>query len=393
MDSQAAASTEVQKKFRWEKSTLIIFANTMLGVLGLSVMTPAFPKMMAALDISPQQVGLLITVYSLPAFLLLLVMGVLADRYGRKRVIFPSLLLFGLTGAACAFTRDFNLLLALRFLQGLGAAPLIPFAVVILCDIYSENERKVAISYNASFISMSYAIFPSVGGILALAGWYFPFLTCLAAIPLGLAFLSLRNPEPRSSMGFKEYLGDVWSSLKNTQALGLFFVTTVTGIVLFGIIFNYLNILMGTFFGASSFVIGVFLSCAFLAASLTSSQLKRMSYRSENYFIKVSFFMYTLALASVPFMPGLWWLVISVVLFGVGHGFGVPGRHAMIGKLAPMKNRAAFMAVSEVFMQFGVALGPILMGAVFGAFGISAVFFAGAGLALFTFFLMLVIKE
>ena len=65
---------------------------------------------------------MLIVAFTLPGALFTPVMGVLGDRVGRKKVLVPSLVLFGLAGAACGLARDFETLVALRFLQGAGSS-------------------------------------------------------------------------------------------------------------------------------------------------------------------------------------------------------------------------------------------------------------------------------
>ena len=94
-----------------------------MAVLGTSSITPAFPEIRDALGISSGQVGLLITVFTLPGILLTPVAGVLSDRYGRRKVLVPSLFLFGIASVACALATDFGLLLVLRTLQGVGRQP------------------------------------------------------------------------------------------------------------------------------------------------------------------------------------------------------------------------------------------------------------------------------
>src|SRR3712207_7363843 len=69
-------------------------------------------------------------------------LGVLSDRYGRKKILVPALILFGLAGGACAFARSFELLLALRFFQGMGAAALGTLNVTVIGDIYEGRERS-----------------------------------------------------------------------------------------------------------------------------------------------------------------------------------------------------------------------------------------------------------
>jgi MFS family permease len=86
---------------------------------------------------------------------------------GRKKIIVPSLLLFGIAGTACAFARDFNLLLLLRLLQGIGAASLLSLSVTLIGDLYAGDRRANAMGYNASVTSIGTAIYPTVGGALA----------------------------------------------------------------------------------------------------------------------------------------------------------------------------------------------------------------------------------
>jgi MFS transporter, ACDE family, multidrug resistance protein len=109
----------------WKDHNLhVIWGVTLMAVLGSPSVSPAFLKVAAELGVSPGQVGLLITVFTLPGVFLTPVAGVLSDKFGRKTVLIPSLLLFGVAGGACALARDFELLLGLRVLQGVGAATL-----------------------------------------------------------------------------------------------------------------------------------------------------------------------------------------------------------------------------------------------------------------------------
>src|SRR5680860_192514 len=86
----------------------VIFSVTLMAVMSVSSITPAFPKIIHEFAISGIEVGLLITPF----------LGVLADRWGRKKILVPSLLLFAVAGAFCALAPTFNILLALRVVQG-----------------------------------------------------------------------------------------------------------------------------------------------------------------------------------------------------------------------------------------------------------------------------------
>jgi ACDE family multidrug resistance protein len=113
-----------ERSLYFDPNLQIVFFITLIVVMGVSSISPALPEIQAAFGIPKAAVGLLIVVFTLPGVLFAPLFGVLADRYGRKTVLVPSLLLFGIAGSACSLVRDVDLLLALRFLQGIGAASL-----------------------------------------------------------------------------------------------------------------------------------------------------------------------------------------------------------------------------------------------------------------------------
>ncbi|MDZ7723812.1 MAG: MFS transporter [candidate division KSB1 bacterium] len=84
----------------------IVFSVTLIAIMGVSSITPAFPLITRELGISAEQIGLLITAFTLPGVVLTLLLGVLADHIGRKRILIPALFLFALSGAACGLIRE-----------------------------------------------------------------------------------------------------------------------------------------------------------------------------------------------------------------------------------------------------------------------------------------------
>jgi len=126
------------------------------------------------------------------------------------------LLLFGIAGGACSLARDFNTLLAFRFLQGIGAASLGSLTITIIGDLYSERYRAKAMGYNASICSIGTAIAPIIGGALAALAWFVPFAISVIAVPVGIiALFSLKNPEPKKHQDFKQHLSNVYLGIKN----------------------------------------------------------------------------------------------------------------------------------------------------------------------------------
>jgi ACDE family multidrug resistance protein len=374
-----------------DRNLHVLWGVTLMAVLGTSSITPAFPTIVRELGVSSGQVGLLITVFTLPGIVMTPLLGVLSDRYGRKKILVPALLLFGIAGGACAFARDFNVLLALRFFQGMGAAALGTLNVTVIGDIYDGRERSSALGYNSSVLSAGTASYPAIGGLLATFGWFYPFALPLAAIPIAIVVLfSLHNPEPRNDDRLRDYFGSVWENLHDREVFGLIGASLLTFIVLFGPQISYLPILMNARFDAPSYVIGAVLSSASVTTALTSTQLGRLTRRfSEKGLLKVAFVLYAIALIVVAFTPSLPLLVLPAVLFGVAQGINLPNVFSLLNAHAPTENRGAFMATNGMSLRAGQTIGPLFMASAAGTLGLTGAYLTAAGLALFAFLLVL----
>ncbi|NMA01754.1 MAG: MFS transporter [Clostridia bacterium] len=355
-----------------------------MAVLGVSSITPAFPKIAQVMNISQETVGLLITVFTLPGVILTPVFGILADRFGRKRILVPSLILFGIAGGAGAFTSDFNTLLNLRFIQGIGAAALGSLNSTLIGDIYSGKERIEAMGYNASVLSVGTATYPALGGALAMFGWNFPFILPVLAIPVSFIVLfKLNNPEPEVSENLLEYLANAVKSINNKQVYLLFTAGITTFLLLYGAYLSFFPFIIEGTFGATSLVTGLVMFSMSITNALTASQLKRLSERfSVKTLLKVAFLFLALALFLVPFVNNLWMLLIPALIFGIGQGMNNPSNQTILAGIAPIEYRAAFMSINGMVLRIGQTLGPLFMGLMFTIGGINLVFFMGAFLAL-----------
>lgn len=379
---------EPRKPVFQELNFQIICTISLIAVLGVSSVTPAFPLLAKTLEIEPKNMGLLITVFTLPAIILGPVIGVLADRLGRKKILVPSLLVFGIAGTACGFVRDFNLLLWLRLLQGIGAASLLSLSVTLIGDLYTGARRTEAMGLNASVSSIGTASYPTIGGALASLAWYYPFMLPIVAIPIGfLVLFGLKNTEPKGDRNLKEYLINAGNILQNRRLFGLFIASAANFVLLYGAYVTYLPQLINDVFKAPPTTIGILISSVSVAIIITSSQLGKLARRYQaTTLIRSSFILYALALSIVPFMPSIWFLLIPTTIFGIGLGVGFPSIQTLLADLAPREYLATILSVNGTFFGIGQTLGPLLMGIAFGFGGINGVFYAGVSFAILIFF-------
>jgi len=365
----------------------IIFLVTLLAVGGVSSIAPALPLMVRELHVRPGQIGLLITVFTLPGMVLTPVTGILADRYGRKAILAPSLFLFGIAGFLCTFTRTFEMLLLLRFIQGLGAASLGAMNVTLIGDIFSGNQRAAAMGYNSGVLSIGTASYPAIGGFLALAGWHYPFILPLLAIPVGLMVLfRLKNPEPEAPQSMKQYLLNTWKNINRPKVWALFVINILVFFIIYGTILTYFPIHLEKKFGVNTLIIGLVISSmsvtTAIAASLTGYLTRKYSVRN---LLLVSYSVYLLAMCLIPFIDRLPLIFPVILVAGFCHGIAMPNVQTLLVGMAPMTERAAFMSLNSMVLRTGQTLGPLFMGFIYAVANTEATFFAAAGVSLIMF--------
>ncbi|MFH1050369.1 MAG: MFS transporter [bacterium] len=371
------------------RTLLIIYSITLISIMGVASLTPAFPGIARALHITPKEVGLLITAFTLPGIFLTPVLGILADRYGRKRILVPSLFLFAIAGTACFFIHNFEWMVVLRFIQGSGAAALGSINVTLIGDIFKGNDRPTAMGYNASVLSVGTASYPIIGGALATIGWYYPFLLPSLAVLVGmLVVYALHNPEPKNEQTLKDYFKTTLATLHNKNIYGLFLLSLLTFVILYGPYLTYLPFLIEETFSQPPYIIGIIMSFASFASLSISSQIGRLTRRfSEKKLIVTSCFLYFFSMVSIPFVTEVWQLIFPAILFGFAQGTNLPSLQSLLAGLAPMNQRAAIMSVNGMIFRLGQTLGPLIIVPVYAIWGLAGAYDLGGIVAVMMLFI------
>ncbi len=362
---------------------LIVFGITLMVVMGVSSIMPVLPLIAKEMQVPQESVSLILTAFTLPGIFLAPVAGVLADRYGRKKVLIPALLVFGLAGAACSLADNLHTLIALRFLQGMGAAPLGVLYTTLIGDLYSGSDRIRIMGYTAGVLGMGTAAFPALGGLLGELGWHCPFVLPALALPLCYAVLRhLHLPEHHTSQGFREYARATFGIISSTQAKSIFLVTLFTFCILYGPMITFFPMLADSRFSMPPSAIGGLYASSSLATALASSQLGKLNaWFSERTLLCFGHALYLVAMLLMPFIPEYWWLLLPVCTFGMAQGLNFPNLTTLLTGLAPQEQRAAVMAINGMVLRLAQTIAPLAFTPLFWLGGFSGVYAGGAALA------------
>ena len=359
----------IQRPLFFNKNLQIIFCVTMISVMEVSCIAPALPKIAEALSITADRVNLLIVVFTMPGIVLSPFFGIAADRFGRKNVLVPALLLFGICGTAAGFSKNFSIILILRFFQGMGAASLGSLNQTIIGDLYPGKERIAAMGYNSSILSTGTMLYPSIGGAIALLGWHYPFFLAAIAFPVSLlVILALDYTEPVKNGKMGEYLKESFKLIKKRHMLSLYIGTLAAFILLYGILLAFFPYYIKNHFHATTFVIGLAMSTSSIGSIIGS--FKRL--------LVMAFFTYPAALGAAYFKPSSRLFIIPVFIYGFSNGILIPNIQTQISIHAPAEYRGAFMSVNSSVLRLGQTVGPLLSGIIITRMGEGYVFIFGA---------------
>lgn len=148
-----------------------------LGALATNIILPVFPRIGAELAVSSPELGLLLSSFFVAFALGQLVVGPLADRFGRKPLVWGGLVVFAAGSIVCALADTLPLLVLGRVIQALGACAASVLSRAIARDLFEGEAlgRALALTMIAGAVAPGFS--PLLGSILAgLFGWRIIFI-------------------------------------------------------------------------------------------------------------------------------------------------------------------------------------------------------------------------
>lgn len=361
-------SNEVYDK-RW--AIVSMASIPLIMTLGNSMLIPVLPIMEQELDISKLQSSYIISVYSIVAIFLIPIAGFLSDRYGRKKVIIPSLVIAGIGAlvagwASWKINDPFLYIIIGRILQGVGASGTAPIVLPLVGDLF-QKDKDISSTLGIIETSNTFGkvLSPILGAVLAGMIWFLPFFAipifCLLSVIL-IIFLVKKPKDEKKGPSFKEFKQNTKEVFQQHKRwlLSIFVIGAILMFILFGILF-YLSSILEEVYDFKGIKKGLYLAVP-LAALCLASFITGKKIKDNIILMKwITFGGIVVAggaVVAVRFSEQFIYLIIVFLICGVGIGAVLPCMDALITESIKKDVRGTITAVYSSARFVGVAGGP-----------------------------------
>jgi EmrB/QacA subfamily drug resistance transporter len=399
-----------------------VCAGACMLLVDVTIVNVALPDMARELHTTFSDLQWVIDLYALVLGALVLTVGAVADRLGRRKVYLAGLVLFAASSLTCGLAPNVGVLIAARGVQGVGAAAMFATTMALISNTYSGRERGMAFGIWGAVNGAASALGPIIGGLLTASfGWRWIFLVNLPISVLAVA-LTLRvvteskDPDPkrvdltgmvtftvaagaltyaliRGAWGSAETLALIAVTVVAVAAfivaerrsaapmldLGLLRNPTFTAMLLAGALLSaaawagmtYQSLWFQSVLGLSAIQAGlVVLPCA-ASAFLVSGQVGRFLHRTSPRWMVGSGLLVIAAgaLAQAIVRQDSSWppLIPGLVLVGVGAGLAMASLTSTAMAAVPWQRAGMAGGALSAFRQLGYAFGIAVLGEVFRA--------------------------
>lgn len=341
----------------------LLGALSVLGPFSIDMYLPAFPQVAQDLAVSNADIALTISSFFIGLALGQVFYGPFLDRFGRKKPLLIGLAIYVIASVACATAPGIHALLALRFIQAIGACATGVASLAIVHDFFPVEDAAKVLSRLFLFVAVSPLLAPSVGGFVALTvGWraVFVILGVIAAAIFALIYAKLpesHKPDAGISLRPAPIIAEYFKILMQPR----FATYALAGAFSFSGLFAYVAgspiIFMEGFHLSPKVFSALFalLATGFIGSSQINAVLLRR-WKSEQIF---RFFLIIQTLTSLIFILGAtsgWFGLVSTLalffIFLASAGMTYPNAAALA--LSPFTKNAGSAAALLGFLQLGV---------------------------------------
>ncbi|WP_299090203.1 MFS transporter [uncultured Metabacillus sp.] len=351
---------------------LALSSVPLVMTLGNSMLIPVLPLISKKLYISSFQVSLIITVYSIVAIILIPIAGYLSDRFGRKMVMVPCLIIAGIGGAVSGWAswqmdHPFMIILLGRVLQGIGSAGAAPVVIPLVGDMFKDDEEVSAgLGLTETANTAGKVLSPIIGAVLAAFIWFMPFwfipFFCFISVLLVVFLIKVPKNKKNEKQSFKKFAHCIKDIFKENGRwlFAIFIVGCIIMFVLFGVLF-YLSDMLEKIYQIDGVRKGLVLAIPLLALSVSSYVAGKKIGESKQLMktvILIGMGLVTFSFVAIRVQHSFLFLFAFLVITGIGIGITLPSLDAIITEGIEKEHRGTITSIYSSMRFIGVAAGP-----------------------------------
>ena len=377
-------TTEAIKPSRRRLYLVILSLSGFVTSFGAHVVAVNLPDYAEKVGFGALMIGLLIAVYDFAELFAKPAAGFIADRRGMRVTLLAGLIVFVL-GSLLYLVVPANLLLIVRFVQGLGAAALSTVSIALVGRFFVEGRGRAFGIYNA-VKGAGYVLAPTAGAMLATREGFGSVFVASAALG-GLAFvltfvLPNDRPAPLDDDDDEPSFKQLIKLFKNPALLPTYAAIVINMFVV-GVLFGFMPVYLHEI-GYSTGKTGLIVSATTASYLLVQPFAGWFADRVDPALtIIVGLAAAAAATLVIPAVTG-WPLVPLAIVAGLGVGTVWTNTDTLVTKIAGDRQLGAAVGAAQSFKEVGDMLGPLAIGALTQAFGVRVGFVVCGGAALAT---------
>ena len=334
---------------------------------GFGVILPILPFYALAHGATPAELGMLTATFAGMSLIFSPIMGKLADRYGRKRILQIGTAGFVIGYLVFAFSDSLPLLFVARAIEGIAAAAIFPACISLLSDFTNEQQRGRAMGLVGMAFSLGFIVGPAFGGLASGISVQVAFL--LSALMAFLNFLSvhLQIREPHEKQDSRGIVQQEVSLLEHISSplLFLFMGSFMTAFMIGGLDAT-LAIYTADRMGFSSPQIGLiftYIGVLIMVMQFVGGGL--VNRFGELRLIPAGLLLSGAGFALLTLTHDWLSLLLPLAVFVMGNALVFPSVNSLITKKVIGK-RGAVLGLVSSFQSLGQMIGPLLGGFLYG---------------------------
>lgn len=360
-----------------------LFFSMFTAITGVGIVVPLLPVYAHDMGAGGLYIGMIFGAFSVSRTFFLPYFGRSSDKKGRKPYIVAGLFAYTLISFSFILATHVEILIAIRFVQGIASAMIMPVVQAYIGDITPEHTEGATMGFFNLSVFFGLSLGPLIGGVLKdHYSLNFPFV-CMGILSFLSFFLSLFQLPPahlEQNLAFKKTDSANWGQLLRDRDIKGLFLFRFAYTACIGIIWSFLPLFADIEFSLPSSSAGVLVTLGVFVSGVIQTPMGFLADRTnKKVMLIIGGILVNCAMLSYEWSRGFWDLFFAGAIFGLGGGIAMAPHTAMtVQKGSKSGAMGAVMGLMTMAHSMGMMAGALLAGMMMDIFELRQAFTFGA---------------